>query len=88
MEKSSKERLLAQLQMPPLALKGCAQIELMGNKSAAVEGCRGILEYSSEKILLSLGSSCLKFTGSQLEIQSFDSESALVSGEIITVEFC
>ncbi len=86
-ERKIKDKFLASLEMPPLAVGDCASIELSGNTAASVEGCRGIVEYSTEKIVLSLGSMSVAFGGTGLEITSFDGENALISGSFSCVEF-
>ena len=86
-ERKIKDKFLASLEMPPLAVGDCASIELSGNTCASIEGCRGIVEYSGEKIVLSLGGMSASFCGTGLEIASFDGENALVSGTFYCVEF-
>ncbi len=86
-EKKLKDKFLASLEMPPLAIGDCASIELSGNTCASIEGCRGIIEYSAEKIVLSLGNMSASFCGLGLEICSFDGENALVSGMFSCIEF-
>lgn len=86
-EKKIKDKFLASLEMPPLAIGDCASIELSGNTAATIEGCRGIIEYGTEKIVLSLGSMSVSFGGIGLEISSFDGENALISGSFSCIEF-
>lgn len=86
-ERKIKDKFLASLEMPPLAVGDCASIELSGNTCASIEGCRGIIEYGTEKIVLNLGSMSLSFCGLGLEITSFDGENALVSGMFSCIEF-
>lgn len=86
-ERKIKDKFLASLEMPPLAVGDCASIELSGNTAASIEGCRGIIEYSTEKIVLSLGSMSIAFCGIGLEIASFDGENALVGGMFSCIEF-
>ena len=86
-EKKIKDKFLASLELPPLAIGDCASIELSGNTAATIEGCRGIIEYGTEKIVLSLGSMSVSFGGIGLEISSFDGENALISGSFSCIEF-
>ena len=86
-DRKIKDKFLASLEMPPLAAGDCASIELSGNTCASIEGCRGILEYGTEKIVLNLGSISASFCGIGLEISSFDGENALVSGNFSVIEF-
>lgn len=86
-DKSLRDKFLANLELPPLAVGDCASIELSGNTCASIEGCRGIVEYSDKKIVLSLGTISASFCGLGLEIASFDGENALVSGMFSCIEF-
>ena len=88
MDKKIREKLLAELEMPPLTLKNCARIELSGNCAASNEGCKGIIEYSEKQIMLNLGSSRVRFQGFEMQISAFDSENASISGQITGLEFC
>lgn len=87
-EKRLKNLILNELDIPPLASKSCAHIELFANTSAGIEGCRGIVEYSEDKIVMNLGNVCAKFCGTDLIIRSFDGEAAVICGTFHTIEFC
>lgn len=86
-EKKLKDKFLASLEMPALTVGNCARIELSANTCASIEGCKGIVEYGEDKIVLNLGSVSAAFCGSGLEICSFDGENALVSGMFSSIEF-
>lgn len=66
----------------------CANIILTGNKRVNIEGCKSIVEYTSQYIKLNLGKSCFAITGGDLEICMLDGNEVMVTGNIITVEFC
>lgn len=87
-DKRLKEKILAGLEIPPLAEKNCAHIELYANKQACIEGCKGIVEYTDDKIILNIGSVCAKFCGTDLTVSSFDGETAMLSGTFCTIDFC
>ena len=87
-DKKLKEKLLASLEIPSLTLKDCPRIELSSNTHAEIEGCKGITEYSDERVSLNLGCIGIIFKGSSLEIRHFNGESVIVSGNIICIEFC
>ncbi len=87
-EKKFREKLVEGLELPAATLKSCPRIELSSNRMAVVEGCMGIIEYSDEKIALSLGTSCLKINGSSLEIITFDCETVTISGNFTALLFC
>lgn len=87
-DKKFKEIIFSELEIPQLAAKSCAHIELYANREAAIEGCKGIVEYGEDKIVLNLGSVCAKFCGSGLQIRAFDGESAALCGTFCAIEFC
>lgn len=63
------------------------RIELVGNSECMVEGMKGILEYTKEKIKINLGKYYVTFFGDELFIKSFSYQGAIVQGNIISVEF-
>ncbi len=65
---------------------GKPRIEMAG-RECLVDGLEGIIEYSSEKIQVSLGSQIITFFGDDLKINSFTREGAVVEGNIISMEF-
>ncbi|MBQ8027250.1 MAG: YabP/YqfC family sporulation protein [Clostridia bacterium] len=86
-----KEQLISGLiqgsGLPKQAFDGYAQIELTGNEEAVIDGCKGIIEYSDEKITLNLGKICAEFSGSGLEMKTFEYEQAIIKGTFINIGF-
>ncbi len=74
--------------VPIAAAGGCAKIEMMGNREATVDGCRGVAEYSDTVIKLSISGGSVCFTGVGLEITCLYRSEATVRGNIRSVEFC
>jgi len=64
------------------------RIELLSDRQAVVEGCRGILEYSDSCIRLSAGSFTVRFRGEGLLLRNFGAQNAVVEGRLHAVEFC
>lgn len=62
------------------------RVELLENRQAIVEGCRGVLEYSDCCIRLSANRLILRFCGSGLLLKSYSRSSAIVEGNIEKVE--
>lgn len=76
------------LQMPFGTLtQGIAQIELLGNSEAVIEGCGGILKFDDQIIKLSLGKMEVQFLGSELTIQTINSERIIIHGKIMSLEY-
>ncbi|MGN1202089.1 MAG: YabP/YqfC family sporulation protein [Eubacterium sp.] len=65
---------------------GKPRLEMTG-RECLVDGLKSIIEYSSDKITLSLGSQIITFFGDDLRINSFTREGAIVEGNIISMEF-
>lgn len=87
MEKSFRERLAEEFELPEPVLKNCPGIELSANRCAFIEGCKGIVEYSENGIELNLGSISARFCGTELEINSYDGENVLLSGNFSAISF-
>lgn len=62
-------------------------LELVGNSECVVDGLKGIIEYTKEKIKINLGKYFVTFLGDGLYINSFSHEGAVIQGTIISVEF-
>ncbi len=63
------------------------RVELLSNKQAVVDGCRGILEYSDTCIRLSADRLIVKFTGHDLEIKCLTDSGAVIEGCLLAVEY-
>ena len=66
---------------------GMPNIELCGNKHAAVEGCRGILEYAENSVRLKTGSLILSFKGQGLRIKFLGDNTIEIAGLISELSF-
>ncbi len=67
-------------------LFGTPRLEMSGGE-CLVDGLQTILEYCGDKIVVSLGSQVITFRGSDLKINSFTREGAVVEGNIVSMEF-
>lgn len=65
---------------------GKPRIEMSGGE-CTVDGLQSILEYSNDKIILSLGTQIITFFGDDMRINSFTREGVVVEGNIISMEF-
>lgn len=75
------------LEEPAAAFLAQVRVELLGNRQAVVDGCKGIIEYSDSCIRLSTSRLILRFTGTGLEIRALTDSSAIVEGTILSVEY-
>lgn len=85
--KKSRFLLLKPLEEPATAFLPPVRVELLGNRQAIVDGCRGIIEYSDTCIRLSTDRLILKFTGAEMEIKSLTDTSVIVEGNILGLEY-
>ncbi|MEG2074066.1 MAG: YabP/YqfC family sporulation protein [Angelakisella sp.] len=86
MRKKSHE-LLTALSGQSAALVPQLRVELLENRQAVVDGCKGVLEYSESCIRLSSDRLILRFTGTGLLLRTLSTHSAIVEGRIVSVEF-
>lgn len=86
---SGGKRIVSEsLQVPFESLMNTfTQIELLGNREAVVEGCKGILEYDENIIRLSINKLEVKFYGNDLSIRNLNSENIVINGNIHNIEF-
>ncbi len=80
-------RLSKTFEMPENLFSGSAQIEVLGNKEAVVDGCRGVIEYDDEIIRLNAGNMVICFHGVDPEIKGLTPSNAVISGTITSIEF-
>ncbi len=65
---------------------GKPRIEIFGGE-CIVDGLDSVIEYSCERIKVRLGTQVIAFYGSNLKINSFTREGAVVQGNIESMEF-
>ena len=73
--------------LPPGAVRRDYKLLMIGVREVSIEGCRGILEYESTVIRLSLGQCQLKVTGRDLVIRLLDGSCVELEGFVTGLEF-
>ena len=76
------------LDLPTDTVSGYAHIEMSGNREIIIEGCRGVLEYSDQRIALNTGKLTVRLCGCDMTILSMQGSQAVIKGVITCVEFC
>lgn len=66
---------------------GEPHLELCGNFRCVVDGLKSVLEYSESKIVFDIGKKSVAIHGSDLEIDYFTPQGAVVRGTIISLDF-
>ena len=79
--------LAEKLELPGELLPHTGSVQIIGGRQALVEGQRGILEYSEERVVLALKRGKIILSGSGLRLRAMMSGEMLISGKIQTVEW-
>jgi sporulation protein YqfC len=75
------------LTLPEELFPGGGRLTLSGGRQALIEGQRGILEYTPERLVVSFGREKLSLSGDGLKLQAMNAGELLVSGRIRTAEW-
>ncbi|MBD5520444.1 MAG: sporulation protein [Lachnospiraceae bacterium] len=82
-----KEIIVESLKLPKDSMLGASIVSVTGNKEAFIENYKGILEYTSDSIVLQ-GKNCrICFQGKQLSIDYYTNEDMKISGVIEAVRY-
>lgn len=79
--------LAERLELPEDALLSAAKLSLTAGRRALVENHKGILEYGTERILISTGRGKISLSGSELRLVAMSKSQLLISGKIQNVEW-
>lgn len=84
---NSKELIVESLKLPKDTMLGASIVTVTGNREAFIENYKGILEYTTESIVLQ-GKNCkICFEGKRLSIDYYTNEDMKISGSIETVRY-
>ena len=79
--------LIERLELPEELLPGKGRLTLDGGRQALVEGQRGILEYTPERIVVSFGREKLTLAGNGLRLRAMNGSEILIAGRICAAEW-
>ncbi|MBQ6927699.1 MAG: YabP/YqfC family sporulation protein [Oscillospiraceae bacterium] len=79
--------LCERLMLPQELFPGVGRLTLSGGRQALIEGQRGILEYTSERIVVSFGREKLSLGGEGLKLQAMNAGELLITGRIRAAEW-
>lgn len=83
----SKELIVESLKLPKDTMLGAAIVTITGNREAFIENYKGIIEYTTQSIVLQ-GKNCrICFEGEQLSIDYYTNEDMKISGSIEAVRY-
>lgn len=81
------EKISEELGIPKNVVSGFNHIELFGNREAIINDCKGILEYSDERIKINMGKNIVTLNGSDLYMNEYGSSHAKICGVFVSIEF-
>ena len=67
--------------------KGTTQLQLTDNRELEIEGCKKIIEYDENLIIIMLEKILLKVYGTELKTSCFSSGYVTIYGKITSLEF-
>lgn len=83
----SKELIVESLKLPKDTMLGAAIVTVTGNREAFIENYKGILEYTTESIVLQGKNTKICFEGSSLSIDYYTNEDMKISGKIDALRY-
>ena len=86
-EKAGLRRFEKQAALPAGFLQPAARIELCERQQAILEGCSALLCCGEEEITLKTARGAVRIRGAGLLLQVLAETEAVVTGEILSVEF-
>lgn len=82
-----KELIVESLRLPKDTMLGAAIVTITGKQEAFIENYKGILEYTTESIVLQ-GKNCkICFEGQRLSIDYYTNEDMKISGKIDALRY-
>lgn len=83
----SRELIVESLKLPKDTMLGAAIVTVTGNREAFVENYKGILEYTTESIVLQGKNARICFEGKELSIDYYTNEDMKISGRIDALRY-
>lgn len=80
-------KLVGDYDVPPELLSGGCFVEIRGRNSIIVRGCRKIVKYSTENIVLKMKRDLIEITGKKLTCLTYFSGAVSVEGVIDSLSF-
>ena len=79
--------LAEKMELPGEIIPGAGSLSIIAGRRALVEGYRGLLEYSPERVVLALERGKITIGGSGLVIRTMNAGALVISGRIENVEW-
>ena len=84
-ENNKKDKTGRSRALPPAF--GCPCFELSGNRELLIEGGKGIIEYSPEKICVTVPDMLVSVSGRGLNLRCISDTAMMIDGYITCLEF-
>ncbi|MDR0738636.1 MAG: YabP/YqfC family sporulation protein [Oscillospiraceae bacterium] len=81
------KKIVKNTQVSPGLFSNPCHIEVNSNEEAIIEGCKGVLDYDKNLIRVDAGKMRLLFAGKELLLKCLTSDSLIIHGKILSVEF-
>ena len=75
------------LELPQDLVLGAAKLTVTAGRRVLVENHRGVLDYTSERVVVSLGRGRLSIAGTDIRLRAMNRHELLIAGRIQTLEF-
>ena len=79
--------LAERLELPEEIMPGSGRLTLCAGRQALIEGYRGLLEYTPDRIVVSFGREKLSLAGDSLRLKAMNAGELLVMGRIRAAEW-
>ena len=79
--------LAERLELPEEIMPGSGRLTLCAGRQALIEGYRGLLEYTPDRIVVSFGREKLSLAGDNLRLKAMNAGELLVMGRIRAAEW-
>lgn len=84
---AAKESPLLKSDISQMVINRQPHIEMEGNRTLLVDGCKGILEYETDRIKINADKAIIGVTGDELSIAAYNDDLIIINGKILTVDF-
>lgn len=84
---NKKDRVLDSLPLPQDIIHGDIRISIMGNREIWVENYKGLLEYTSNAIVLQAKGCKIQLEGKSLNIDYYTNEDMKISGRLNCIKY-
>lgn len=82
-----REKVASLFELPGDVLTDCSRLTLIGARELVVENHRGLYEYETDKVVLSVPEGRLTVAGQGLSIRSISPDQLTIEGSIRVIEY-